>query len=333
MSGGHRVSVAQVGCGYWGKNLVRNFSELGALAAVFDGNAEIAGRMSTDFGVPVRTWEEILSDPTIQAVSLATPAGDHAGMAGQAIAAGKHVFVEKPLALRSEDARHIVDSACAKQRVLMVGHLLQYHPVFLCLKEMVDRAEIGTIQYIFSNRMSLGKFRTEENVLWSFAPHDVSMILSLVGQEPTQVTAQGAAFVSPGIADWATMQFVFPGGVRGHIQVSWASPYKEQRLVVIGSEGMIVFDDAEPEWEKKLALYRHRIDRSGPVPLPHKSEAEYVSVARGEPLKAECQHFLEAIERGGPPRTDGEEGLRVLKVLERGEAALRTSLGEIGQKR
>jgi len=324
------IRVAQIGCGYWGKNLVRNFSEIGALAAISDGHAPTAAKMSADYGVPALEWAAILADPTIHAVSLATPAEVHAAMAAEAIGAGKHIFVEKPLALNSADAAKLVAAADVAERTLMVGHLLQYHPTFLHMRKVVESGSIGAIDYLFSNRMSLGKFRTEENVLWSFAPHDVSMLLALTGEEPETISAQGAAFVTPGVADWVTMQFAFPGGARGHVQASWASPYKEQRLVVIGREAMLVFDDAEPEWTRKLALYRHRIDCSGPVPVPKKGEAEYVEVPRGEPLKAECLHFLDAIANGTAPRSDGREGLRVLKVLERGEAALRASLRNMG---
>ncbi|WFL78706.1 Gfo/Idh/MocA family oxidoreductase [Altererythrobacter arenosus] len=330
MKSADHIRVAQVGCGYWGKNLVRNFSELGVLASVTDREAAVQAAMSADFRVAGLSWAEVLRAPEIDAVSLATPAGEHASMAAEAIAAGKHVFVEKPLALCSREAERLIEQARLAGRILMVGHLLQYHPIFLRLKQMVDEGALGVINYIFSNRMSLGKFRTEENVLWSFAPHDVSMILSVLGEEPEIVTAQGAAFVSPGIADWVTMQMAFPGGARGHVQVSWASPYKEQRLVVLGDGGMAVFDDAETDWGRKLALYRHRIDKSGPVPTPLKSEVEFLEVERDEPLKAECRHFIEAIATKSPPQTDGNEGLRVLKVLERGEAALRMSLDQEG---
>lgn len=325
------VKVAQVGCGYWGKNLVRNFAEIGALVAVSDGHVATAKKMSADYGVPALDWVAILADPAIDAVSLATPAATHAEMAMQAIRAGKHVFVEKPLALNSVDAEQVVAAAEAAERTLMVGHLLQYHPIFNQVRKLVAEGEVGPIDYIFSNRMSLGKFRTEENVLWSFAPHDVSMILALVDEEPTHVSAQGAAFVTPGIADWATVQFVFPGGVRGHVQASWASPYKEQRLVVIGRDAMLVFDDAEPVWERKLALYRHEIDRTGAAPAVVKAEPDYIDVPRGEPLKAECRHFVDAITSGTAPRSDGREGLRVLRVLERGEAALSASLAGNGK--
>jgi UDP-2-acetamido-3-amino-2,3-dideoxy-glucuronate N-acetyltransferase len=328
MTGKNEVRVAQVGCGYWGRNLVRNYAEMGALAAIVDGDATTARTLAERFGIPARTWPQIVADPAISAVSLATPAATHAAMAMEAITAGKHVFVEKPLALSSADARQVVDAAAAAGVTLMVGHLLHYHPAFQRLRSLISEGTLGTIRYLFSNRMSFGKFRVEENVLWSFAPHDVSMILALVGEEPQRVTAQGAAFVTAGIADWATVQLAFPGAVRGHIQVSWASPYKEHRLAVVGTEGMAVFEDSEPDWGRKLALYRHRVDCTGPVPMPVKADAEYVGVEPGEPLQAECAHFLRCAASGVRPRTDGREGIRVLRVLERAEAELTKALSD-----
>ncbi len=321
------IKVVQVGCGYWGKNLARNFAELGALGAVVDGDPATAERIGAQHNAPVKTWAEVLVDPAIHGVSLATPASSHAAMAREAVAAGKHVFVEKPLALDPTDGRATVEAAVAAGKVLMVGHLLQYHPQFLALKALVDAGELGALRYVYSNRMSLGKFRTEENVLWSFAPHDLSMVLALVGEEPDRVTAQGMAAVTLGIADWATCQLHFPSGVAGHVQASWLHPFKEQRLVVIGDKAMAVFEDSQPDWDKRLAIYRHGIDRSGRAPEPVKADAEYVSVPKGEPLKDECAHFLACMRDGATARTDGREGLAVLKVLDQAEQALAASLG------
>ncbi|MEI4197511.1 Gfo/Idh/MocA family protein [Roseovarius sp. E0-M6] len=320
------IKVAQIGCGYWGKNLARNFAELGALAAVVDGNPDTANAFSEQYSVPVRTLDEVLADNTIQAVSLATPAETHAALASRAIKAGKHVYVEKPLSLEIADAEAVIKEAASAERVLMVGHLLQYHPVFLRLREIVESGTLGPLRYIYSNRMSLGKFRVEENVLWSFAPHDFSMILSLAGEEPSTVTAQGAAFVTADLADWATVQFVFPSGVRGHVQASWLHPFKEHRLVVVGEKAMAVFEDSASEWGEKLKIYDHTIDYSGAVPVPRKADAQCIAVAPGEPLKEECRHFLDCAENGRSPRTDGTEGLRVLRALEQAESALQTSL-------
>jgi len=320
------VKIAQVGCGHWGKNLARNFAELGALGAIVDGNPETAARMTEQHGAPARTLDEVLADDGIHGVSFATPAEMHADHASQAIAAGKHVYVEKPLALDVGDAGRVIAEAKAADRVLMVGHLLQYHPVFRALRAMVEAGDLGTLRYVYSNRMSLGKFRLEENVLWSFAPHDFSMILSLVGEEPVNVTAQGAAFVTPGLADWATTQFAFPSGVRGHIQASWLHPFKEHRLTVIGDKAMAVFEDSAKNPDEKLALYRHGVDYSGPAPAPVKADPEYIAVEKGEPLKDECAHFIECCANGTTPRTDGTEGLAVLRALAASETALQASL-------
>lgn len=320
------TKVVQIGCGHWGKNLARNFAEIGALAGVVDGNPETAERTAGAHGVPVTTLDAALADPSVDGIALATPAPSHAALSTRALEAGKHVYVEKPLALSTADAEALIRLADKKGRTLMVGHLLQYHPVFRELRRQVEAGLIGDVQYVYSNRMSLGKFRIEENVLWSFAPHDFSMLLSLVGQEPNRVTAQGASFVTPGIADWCTVQFAFKNGVRGHIQTSWLHPFKEQRLVVIGSAGMLVFEDSAADWDKKLAHYAHRIVPTNAAPEPQKADAVYLPVDKGEPLKDECRHFVECIETGVTPRTDGREGLAVLRALNMAEEALQASL-------
>jgi predicted dehydrogenase len=320
--------IAQIGCGHWGKNLARNFAELGALAAVVDGDPVTAAGMASAHDAVAMDFDAVLADPAITGVALATPAPTHVALALKAIAAGKHVYVEKPLALDPAEARTVISAAKAGNVTLMVGHLLQYHPVFIAMRKLIAGGKIGNLQYVYSNRMSLGKFRIEENVLWSFAPHDFSMILSLAGEEPSRVTAQGAAFVTPGVADWVTCQFTFPSGARGHIQTSWLHPFKEHRLVAIGDAGMLVFEDSEADWDKKLALYPHQIDRSGAAPAPVKADAEYIAVPKGEPLRDECQHFLDCIDNGVQPITDGEEGLRVLNALNLAELQLQKSLSE-----
>ena len=316
------VRIAQVGCGYWGKNLVRNFAQIGALGAVVDGDADTAARMAAEHGAPARTLDEVLADPAIGGVSFATPAETHAALAAKALAAGKHVYVEKPLALSAEECRGMIADAERAGRVLMVGHLLQYHPVFSALREMVAAGELGALRYVYSNRLSLGKFRTEEDVLWSFAPHDVSMILALAGRPVTQVHARGHSFVTPGLADMATLELGFDGGLAAHAFTSWAHPFKEQRLVAVGETGMAVFEDSAPDWARKLAVYRHGIDTSGAVPVPSKADADYVDVPKGEPLRTECEAFAEAVRTGRAPRTDGAEGLAVIDVLERASAAM-----------
>lgn len=317
------IRIAQVGCGHWGKNLTRNFAQIGALGAIVDPHAQTAEKMSSEFGVPAMTLDQVLADPDIQGVAFATPAETHAAGAIAALRAGKHVYVEKPLALTMADCRAMIDTADRSSRILMVGHLLQYHPIFGALRDLVAAGDLGKLRYVYSNRLSLGKFRTEEDVLWSFAPHDISMLLALAGSPVRDVTAQGAAFVTPGIADMATVQLGFDNGLRGHLFASWCHPFKEQRLVAVGETGMAVFEDSLPEWDKKLAIYRHRIDTTGPVPVPDKADAEYVAVPRGEPLRTECEHFVSAIRDGRKPRTDGAEGLAVVEVLERASAAMK----------
>lgn len=320
------VAIAHVGHGYWGRNLARNFHELGHLAAVVDPDAKAAETAAKAYGVNAATFEGVLADSAIQAVSLATPAGLHFNQAKAALEAGKHVFVEKPLALDIGEAEQLCRLAEERGLVLMVGHLLQYHPIYIKLREMVEAGELGRLLYVYSNRLSLGKFRAEENVLWSFAPHDLSMILGLFGEEPSNVTAQGNVSFLPGIADMATVQMHFPAGGSGHVQVSWMHPFKEQRLVVIGDKAMAVFEDSLPNWDDKLVVYRHVIDTSGAVPDPRKAEAERIPVEKSEPLKAECRHFASCIESGQKARTDGREGLAVLRVLDKAEKALKQNL-------
>jgi UDP-2-acetamido-3-amino-2,3-dideoxy-glucuronate N-acetyltransferase len=326
------TAIAHVGHGYWGRNLARNFFELGNLAAIVDPDPKAAQSAAEAYGVHAASFEAVLADPAIDAVSLASPAGLHFAQAKAALEAGKHVYVEKPLALDIGEAQALCGLAEARGRVLMVGHLLQYHPLYVALRRKVEEGVLGRILHVYSNRLSLGKFRTEENVLWSFAPHDISMILGLVGEEPDSVTAQGTVAFTPDVADLVTAQMSFPGGARAHVLVSWMHPFKEQRLVVMGDKAMAVFEDSQPEWEQKLVIYPHVIDPSGPVPVPVKADGERVIVEKGEPLKAECRHFVSSIENGTAPITDGREGLAVLRVLDAAERALRANLAKAGQQ-
>lgn len=316
------TSIAHVGHGYWGRNLARNFFELGHLAAIVDADPNAARLAARTYGVRAASFDEVLADQAIDGISIASPAGQHFAQAKAAIEAGKHVYVEKPLALDVAEAAQLCELAEASRRVLMVGHLLQYHPCYLRLRELVEQGELGRLLHVYSNRLSLGKFRNEENVLWSFAPHDISMILGLAGEEPGEVTAQGNVAFLPGIADLVTVQMRFGSGMRAHILASWMHPFKEQKLVVIGDKAMAVFEDSAPAWEDKLLIYPHQIDMSGPVPQPRKAEAQRVDVVKAEPLKEECRHFIGCMESGSTPRTDGREGLRVLRVLDRAQRAL-----------
>lgn len=313
--------VAVVGCGQWGRNLVRNFAELGCLAAVCDPDAETAAALAARYGVAACDFETLLADPSIDALAVAAPAARHYALALAGLEAGKHVFVEKPVALDLAEAERLCQLAERKNLRLMVGHLLQHHPVFIRLKEMVRSGELGRVQYIYSNRLNLGRFRREEDILWSFAPHDISMILSLIGEAPDRVEAIGGCWLHPTIADVTTTHLSFPNGERAHIFVSWLHPIKEQKLVVVGDRGMAVFNDGEP-WAEKLMIYRHQIEWRDSLPIPQKAEGRAAAVPEGEPLRLECAHFLECVATGATPRTDGREGMRVLEVLTRASRAM-----------
>jgi UDP-2-acetamido-3-amino-2,3-dideoxy-glucuronate N-acetyltransferase len=313
---GNKVNVAVVGGGYWGKNLIRNFDALGALKCICEKDVHSLEELSRTFGKAEKTdsFEKILADPSIDAVVIASPAEMHYAMAKASLLAGKDVFVEKPMALRSEEGEELHDLAVRKEKILMVGHLLQYHPAVIGLKQLISTGELGRIQYIYSNRLNLGKIRQEENILWSFAPHDISVILSLTGEMPDRVVTVGANYLHQKVADVTLSSLSFASGIKAHVFVSWLNPYKEQRLVVVGDRKMAVFNDVEPT--DKLLLYPHRIEWKNHVPVPDRKEAEKIPLEKKEPLREECLHFLECVDRRVKPRTDGEEGIRVLKVLQ-----------------
>jgi UDP-2-acetamido-3-amino-2,3-dideoxy-glucuronate N-acetyltransferase len=315
------MTVAVIGCGYWGKNIVRSFAELGALSAVVDADPEIAAREADKNGVVARTWTAVLADPAITAVSIASPAELHVALCRQAIAAGKDVLVEKPISLTVAEGEILQAEAKAAGRILMVGHLLQYHPAFEALLALVRAGRIGAVRYAHSNRLSMGKFRLEENVLWSFAPHDVSMLLALFGDEPDSVRATGRAFVTPGITDEVQVDLLFPGGRHGHVFASWLHPFKEHRLVVIGETASAVFDDVRP-WDQKLVIYPYSLRSGHGAPDPVKGDAEAVVLTQDEPLKRECAHFLASCRNRSQPRTDAGEALRVLRVLSEAQRTL-----------
>jgi UDP-2-acetamido-3-amino-2,3-dideoxy-glucuronate N-acetyltransferase len=313
--------VAVLGSGYWGKNLVRVFHELGALAQVCDIRREPLAeaeekyciRTSQDFQVP-------LADSGIDAVVIAAPAAYHYRLVKQALLAGKDVFVEKPLALQISEGRELVDSARNTGRILMVGHILEYHPAIVELKRLIREGELGKIQYIYSSRLNLGKLRTEENILWSFAPHDISAILSLLGEFPERVSAHGAGYLNAKVADATLTTCEFRSGVMAHIFVSWLHPFKEQKLTIVADKMMAVFDDTDPE--RKLVLYPHRIDWKDRVPVATREQGRVVSLPKAEPLKLEAEHFLQCVANRMRPLTDGESGLRVLQVLQACEDSL-----------
>lgn len=318
----HATRIAVVGCGGWGRNIVRSTAALGSLGAIVDpSEAGRANAAAIAPEVPVLDYEAVLADDDVRGVMIATPAETHFDLAMRAMHAGKDVFVEKPMTIRLEDSRTLVETADALGRILMVGHLLEYHPAILKLAELIADGVLGRIRYIASNRLNLGKVRTEENALWSFAPHDIAVILRLVGQSPFQVVATGGCYVTPNIADTTVTQLLFDNGVRSHVYVSWLHPFKEQKLVVVGSRKMASFCDVS----KQLLLYDQRVEWREGEPVPVRGEGEPVEFPADEPLKAECRHFVACIESGRTPRTCGREGLRVLQILHAAQRSLVTN--------
>jgi UDP-2-acetamido-3-amino-2,3-dideoxy-glucuronate N-acetyltransferase len=315
-------NVACLGGGYWGKNIIRNLHDLGVLSWVCEVDANTRAKLQTSYPDTRFTDgpEQVFSDADTAGVFIATPAASHGTLVRQALLAGKDVFVEKPLCLSVEEGEGLVSLAREKGRVLMVGHLLWYHPAIVQLKKLVDEGALGRVEYIYSNRLNLGKIRREENILWSFAPHDISVILGLVGEMPDSVKAQGGNYLHDKISDVTLSLLSFASGVKAHIFVSWLHPYKEQKLIVVGDRQMAVFDDVEPQ--NKLVLYPHSIEWKNHQPIPNRAEARPVHVVGGEPLRAECLHFLQCMRTRQTPTTDGAEGLRVLTVLQNCQEAL-----------
>ena len=314
-------SVALIGCGRWGRNIARALSSLGALKVVADPASQLVQPIADDLGVEAVTQaESVLSRSDIEAVAIAAPAAGHARLVQAALAAGKHVFVEKPLALSLADAEACAEAARAAGKVLMVGHLLQYHPAFRRLVQAVQDGAVGRVRHVSSHRLNPGAIRTEETALFSLAPHDVSMVLALCGRAPETVQAMSAAISGAGVPDayWANLGF--EDDVTAHIQVSWLSPFKEHKLTVLGEAGALVFEDTAPA-DRKLVLYRDPVDRSGGAPAYRKSDGEPVPYDAGEPLKAEMSAFLDAVRGRGATRTGPDEAIPVLAVLRRIEDA------------
>jgi predicted dehydrogenase len=314
-------NIAVIGCGYWGKNLVRNFAQLGVLRVICDASYTTVKSLGEQFSVPcVTEFQQVLSLADVQAVVIATPAPTHADLVIQALAAGKDVFVEKPLALTLDDALAIQALANKSDRILMVGHLLEYHPALVRLRQLVADGKLGKLQYLYSNRLSFGKVRTEENVLWSFAPHDICNILGFTGELPGRVQAFGSSFDAA--EDFCTINLEFASNIKAHIFVSWLHPFKEHRLVVVGDRGMAVFDDVSTD--AKLSVYPQRVEFQGHLPVLHKDAKQIISLPQAEPLLLECQHFLHCINNRQQPITDIKNGIDVLTVLQSAQASLTT---------
>ncbi|QJB69756.1 Gfo/Idh/MocA family protein [Parasphingorhabdus halotolerans] len=313
--------IALIGCGGWGKNLARNLHELGALVLIVDPSPN-AAELAKSLGVRCSTdLADAIDDPSIDGIAIATPAPTHFAIAERAMLAGKGVFVEKPIALSTKEGERLREISSDTGEVLMVGHLLQYHPVYLRLKELSEAGELGDIKYMASSRLSMGMIRTEENVIWSFSPHDISMVLGIAGTIPERVSAIGTLVLPQKIADNGTIHLVWKNGLRADITSSWLSPQKEQKLVVVGDKAMAVFSDTMP-WEEKLTIYRNEVTYVDGRPKAVKGAADMVDVPQAEPLKMEMQHFIDCLAESKSPRTDAAEATRVLAVLQCAESSL-----------
>ena len=323
-------NLAIAGIGAWGRNLLRNFYNLSAghLELVCDKDEQRLAYAKKTYAEIETTsdYKDVLARDDIEAVVIATPPRNHFEMALAAIEAGKDVFVEKPLVLSVADGEKLVEAAEQANRILMVGHIMVYHPATLYLKSLMDQDELGRIYYLYASRVNLGKVREIENALWSFAPHDVSIILFLLEKDPVRITATGSAYLQPGIEDVAFLTMHFGDGTMAHIHVSWLDPHKDRKLVIVGSKKMAVFDDTQAS--EKIRLY----DKGVTTRQDYETYGEYLSIRTGdilipqvkssEPLMEECRHFLECIEKRERPRSDGGEGLRVLKVLDAAQRSL-----------
>jgi len=321
--------IALVGLGYWGKNLARNLYELGALNAICDSNVDNLNKYK-DLYPDVECYNNIrdLLESDIEALVIATPAATHGNFVKKSLNANKHVFVEKPLCLDVKEGKQLLQLAKEKKLKLMVGHLLLYHPAFIALKELILSGGLGKIRYIYSNRLSLGKLRKEENALWSFAPHDISMILSLLDREPIKIDAFGGSYLTKNIVDTTITFMEFSKGVKAHIYVSWLHPFKDQRLVVVGDKAMATFIDVE-EKEKKLLLYNHDVAWNNDIPVVEKAEGIPIAYdTNKEPLRFECESFIEWLKGIKTPPSTGDEGLRVLKVLDKAERKLKERIND-----
>ena len=309
-------AVAVIGAGYWGSNHARTLKGLGALAAVADRHPERAAALAGETETTAVAPEEVFADPAIDAVVLALPPEAHAENALAAIGAGKHVLVEKPIALKIEDGEAIVAAAERAGVVAMTGHVLRFHPAFERLTALIDEGALGKVRYIHSHRVGLGKFHPENDALWDIAPHDLSLILAITGEEPSRVSGEGTAVVDH-LSDFAHLHLTFPSGLRSHVFTSRLNPYRERRLTVVGDEAMAVFDDVAP-WPQKLALYRHRVWREDGRIQFENAEPAYQPIEEGLPLTRECAHFIDCIASGTAPRTPVSEGLAVMRILTAG---------------
>jgi len=325
------IQLAIIGCGRWGRNHAKTAKRVFGDGLKFICDIDpmqlesvrgFAGRTAL-----VTSTEQVISDPAVNAVVIATPAETHYALAKQCLEANKNVLVEKPLALFSDEARDVQQLALAKKKILMVGHILLYHPAVRKIKQMLQEGTLGKLQYVYCNRLNLGAVRKEENILWSFAPHDISVLQYLIEDDPIEVNANGGIFLQPGIHDVTLTTLRYPHNIQAHIHVSWLHPFKEHRLVIIGDKSMIVFEDSKNE--DKLVLYPKGIDWISGEPRKREMDFEVVKYEEAEPLELELRHFAECVKEGKKPLTDGENGIKVLEILERAQACLESGLADV----
>ncbi len=324
------IRIAQIGIGNWGKNLLRTLFSLPdvevPVIAELDPELREEARKQYPGLQTVESAEQVLADPNVDAVVIATPPRTHYELASQALRNGKHVFVEKPITLAAEDAERLVKQAEETGLTLMVGHILEYHPAFLRMKELIDAGDLGEVLYAYSTRVNLGVVRRDENALWSFAPHDISVILWFFGETPSRIQCTGRAYLQPGVEDVVFLNLAFPSGKLAHIHVSWLDPHKVRRLTLVGSQKMAVLDDMQAM--EKIRIYDKGVEfkggflgygedltlRFGDIVVPY--------VKMQEPLRLELQHFVDCVRTGSRPRSDGYNGLRVVRVLQAAQQSL-----------
>ena len=307
------MRVAVAGLGYWGPNIARNLASLEGVELAWCCDPSEAHRERHEPSFPGARFtgdlDEVLADDTVEAVALATPVPTHASLAIRVLEAGKHCFVEKPMAQSTADAEAVV--AAADGKTLMVGHLLEYHPGVVKLKELIDGGELGRVLYLYGNRLNLGQLRADENALWSLGAHDVSVLLRLAGEEPYEVEARGESYMREGVEDVVFCFLRFPSGLAAHLHLSWLDPHKERRFTVVGESRMATFDDMATEG--KITVYDKGFDDDY---LAHSGDIWSPRISSVEPLRLECEHFVRAVRDGTPPISDGAAGLRVVRVLE-----------------
>ena len=327
-----KVRVGVVGLGYWGPNLARNFDRLPGAELAYCCDLDEANLAKARSQYPNTTvtddYAQLLGDDTLDAVVVATSVPTHYRLGKMALDAGKHTFIEKPIALKAADARDLRDTAGARGLKLMVGHLLEYHPAVAKMKELIDAGELGRVYYAYANRLNLGKVRTDENALWSLGPHDVSVLNYLTGDEPAEVSARGECYLQDDVEDVVFGFIRYESGMVGHLHVSWLDPHKSRKITVVGEKKMVVFDDMEADrkitvYDKGATTTRTKFETYGEFVTLHFGDIHIPKIGNEEPLRIECQHFVDAIVNDTTPRSDGRDALNVVKVLDAMEISLR----------